>query len=90
VQVLHISNGDTINNKLKDKSSRVTKMLEAKKSDKELIAEIYLLCLSRQPTAEEESKLLKLLQETPPAEKRQAVEDLFWGVLSSREFLFNH
>ncbi|WP_417376134.1 DUF1549 domain-containing protein [Gimesia maris] len=90
VQVLHISNGDTINNKLKDKASRVTKMLDAKKTDKELIAEIYLLCLSRQPTATEERKLLRLLQETPPAEKRQAVEDLFWGVLSSREFLFNH
>ncbi|QDU10345.1 DUF1549 domain-containing protein [Gimesia aquarii] len=90
VQVLHISNGDTINNKLKAKESRVTKLMAAKKADKELVADIYMLCLSRKPTTEEETKLAKLLSETPKAEKRQAVEDLFWGILSSREFLFNH
>lgn len=90
VQVLHISNGDTINNKLKAKESRVTKLMNAKKSDKELIADIYMLCLSRKPTPKEETQLSKLLSETPKAEKRQVIEDLFWGILSSREFLFNH
>lgn len=90
VQVLHLSNGDTINNKLKAKESRVTKLLKSKQSDQELIERIYLLCLSRKPTDEEATKLLNILQETPDAEKRQVVEDLFWGVLSSREFLFNH
>ncbi|MFK7778742.1 MAG: DUF1549 and DUF1553 domain-containing protein, partial [Gimesia sp.] len=90
IQVLHISNGDTINNKLKAKESRVTKLLESKKSDKELLETIYMLCLSRKPTAEEQTQLIKILSETPAAEKRQAVEDVFWGVLSSREFLFNH
>lgn len=90
VQVLHLSNGDTINNKLKAKESRVTKLLESNKSDKQLIADIYMLCLSRKPTKKEETELTKLLVETPQAEKRQAVEDLFWGILSSREFLFNH
>jgi transcription initiation factor IIE alpha subunit len=90
VQVLHLSNGDTINNKLKAKESRVTKLLKAKQTDQELIERIYLLCLSRKPTPDEATKLLNILQETPKAEKRQVVEDLFWGVLSSREFLFNH
>lgn len=90
IQVLHISNGDTINNKLKAKENRVTKLLETKKTDKELIADIYMLCLSRKPTIDEEIKLAKLLSETPKSEKRQAIEDLFWGILSSREFLFNH
>lgn len=90
IQVLHISNGDTINNKLKSKESCVTKFLNAKKPEKQLIEEIYMLCLSRKPTIEEETQLTKLLSETPAAEKRQAIEDLFWGVLSSREFLFNH
>lgn len=90
VQVLHLSNGDTINDKLKAKESRVTKLLEAKKSDKELIAAIYMLCLSRKPTEKEETQLTQLLSETPQTEKREAVEDLFWGILSSREFLFNH
>jgi hypothetical protein len=33
---------------------------------------------------------LAVLKETPAEERRQAVEDVFWGVLSSKEFLFNH
>ena len=79
-----------INNKLKAKESRVTKLLDAKQSDQELVKQIYLLCLSRKPTPEENTQLLNILKETPQAERRQVVEDLFWGVLSSREFLFNH
>ncbi len=90
VQVLHISNGDTINNKLKAKESRVSKLMKSRKSTAEQIADIYLICLSRKPTAQEETKLTKLIDETPKAEKRQVIEDLFWGILSSREFLFNH
>jgi hypothetical protein len=31
-----------------------------------------------------------VLNQTPEAEQRAAVEDLFWAILSSREFLFNH
>ena len=38
-------------------------------------------------------KLFPILTSTPgeiAAKKRQAIEDVFWSVLSSREFLFNH
>jgi len=30
------------------------------------------------------------LEAAPAEERRQVVEDLFWALLSSREFLFNH
>jgi hypothetical protein len=35
-------------------------------------------------------QILKILTETPPDETRVVLEDLAWGILSSKEFLFNH
>jgi hypothetical protein len=90
VQVLHISNGDTINKKLEEAGSRIGKLLEAKASNEALVDEAYLSALSRFPTESEKQQLVTALNETPEAERRAAVEDLFWAVLSSREFLFNH
>ena len=90
VQVLHITNGDTLNKKLEAKGSRPQELLDAGLSDEAVIDEVYLSGLSRFPTAEEKQKLLAVFAETPKSERRQVVEDLFWGVLSTKEFLFNH
>ena len=93
VQVLHISNGETINEKLQADGSRVTelmKQLEHGMSLETLVDTAYLNCLSRYPTSEERSRFVAILQETPQSEQRQTVEDLYWALLSSREFIFNH
>ncbi len=90
VQVLHISNGDTINQKLAAKNSRVEQLLAAKTPDDKIIDEAYLSALSRPPTDGEKQQLVDVLAQTPAAEKRQAVEDIYWSLLSSKEFLFNH
>lgn len=93
VQVLHVANGDTINGKLKTKDNRVSRLLSADHSDAELTEEIFLHCLSRFPTAQEKSRVVELLSQVSDLdadEKRLVVEDVFWSLLSTREFLFNH
>tara|TARA_R110002072_G_scaffold179059_1_gene335047 strand:+ start:100500 stop:102935 length:2436 start_codon:yes stop_codon:yes gene_type:complete len=93
VQVLHVANGDTINGKLKEKENRVSKLLAAGHSSADLTDEIFLYALSRFPTEEEKSRIVELLSQTPDentTEKRLVVEDIFWSLLSTREFLFNH
>ncbi|MCB1076662.1 MAG: DUF1553 domain-containing protein [Verrucomicrobiae bacterium] len=90
VQVLHVANGVTVNDKLASKDGIVEAMLKAKRPDAEIIDEAYLRCLSRPPTETEKSGFLDLLASTPEAEKRAAMEDLFWALMSSREFLFQH
>jgi hypothetical protein len=63
-------------------------LLAAKKSPTEIIRVLYVRCLSRQPLPDELAALEKLVAQSPkPAE---ALEDLFWGLLNSREFCFNH
>jgi hypothetical protein len=90
VQVLHISNGDTINQKLAAKGNRLEQMLAANTPHEKIIEEAYLAALSRFPSDTEKSKLLAALGETKDTDPRQLIEDLYWSILSSKEFLFNH
>lgn len=90
VQVLHIANGVTLNGKLSAKGNLIEKALAASKPDAQVLDELYLTALSRLPTADERTRIVKELSTIPAAEKRAAWEDVYWSVLSSREFLFNH
>ena len=88
VQVLHLSNGDTLNNNLRSKQSRVNTMITQSNGD--IIDEAYLLCLSRRPSDSERKRLQNIFEVTPETERRGVVEDLFWALMTSREFLFQH
>ncbi|MEX2113079.1 MAG: DUF1549 domain-containing protein [Pirellulales bacterium] len=90
VQVLHISNGDTVNQKLTAKGNRIEQMLAANVANAQIIEEAYLAALSRFPTGAERARLATALDEVSPDERREAIEDLLWSILSSKEFLFNH
>jgi len=89
-QALHIANGDTLNQKLKAKNNRIEKLIAEQVADEKIVEEVYLAALSRFPGDAEKAKLLALLAESKDAGKREVVEDLYWGILSSKEFLFNH
>ena len=90
-QALHIANGDTLNQKLSAKGNRVEKLLASAANDAQLADEAYLLAIGRTPTDKERAGVLKVLSASKdPTEKRLAVEDVLWGLMSSREFLFNH
>lgn len=88
-QVLHILNGETLIQKLEAKDNRLSKQLEANLPPEQLAEELFLAGLSRFPTDRERQKMSEILSVASPEERRQAVEDLYWSVLSSKEFLFN-
>ncbi|MBI1902597.1 MAG: DUF1553 domain-containing protein [Planctomycetia bacterium] len=91
VQVLHIANGDTINAKLSAKGNRIDKLLSGGASDEQLVEDAYLACIGRFPTDDEKRQVLETLKDPPDgASRRELAEDLFWALLSSKEFLFNH
>jgi len=89
-QVLHISNGDTLNKKLTAKGNRLEKLLAEKMPSEKIVEEIYLSALCRFPTDAEKQKMTKAFEGAEEKERRQVLEDIYWAVLSSREFLFNH
>jgi hypothetical protein len=90
VQVLHISNGDTLNNKLTKDDNRLSKHLSAGLTDDQIMDDLYLAALSRRPTDEERVQLNAAIAAAGPDGRRAVWEDVYWGVLSSKEFLFNH
>jgi hypothetical protein len=58
--------------------------------ESELIESAYLRCLARFPTATERDSLLRELAAADSSERRIVMEDLFWSLMTSREFLYNH
>jgi hypothetical protein len=93
VQVLNLSNGDTLNEKLKASGNRLERLLRLRgegMSTPALVDEIYLTCLARYPSFAERDHLIALVPRPGDPSEREIVEDVFWGLLTSREFLFNH
>jgi hypothetical protein len=90
VQALHISNGDTIRTKLSAKDGKVSSAARGDDPLYHVIEELYLSALSRYPTDQEVAKLLAATSDDKSTDRRQTIEDLYWAVLSSREFMFNH
>jgi hypothetical protein len=86
-QALHLINGDTVNGKIQQ-GGLLKRLLAEKKFPEERIVELYERCFSRRPTAEELEKLSPLFR--ADSNQEQALGDLFWALLNSREFLFNH
>ena len=86
-QALHLLNGTTVNDKVQE-GGVVKALLKAGKKPDEIIADLYMRCLSRKPTPEETTELQKFLADAKDAEP--VLNDLFWSLLNSKEFIFNH
>jgi len=86
-QSLHLLNGDSTTQKIAG-GGLIAKRLAEKNPPEPIIQELFIRCLGRKPTAAEINKLNTAVASIP--DKRQALEDVFWSLLNTREFMFNH
>ncbi|MBT5847006.1 MAG: DUF1549 domain-containing protein, partial [Verrucomicrobiales bacterium] len=86
-QALHLLNGDTVNSK-HTRGGVVRNLIQGGKTPSEIVDDLYVRCLARKPTAPEKAKLMVFFTEGRPEE--EVLNDLFWAVLNSKEFIFNH
>lgn len=86
-QALHLLNGDTVNAKIQQ-GGVITKLLAEKVEPLQIVERLYIACLGRKPNEAELNNLKPLF--TQGSNVQQALEDTFWALLNSREFLFNH
>lgn len=92
VQVLHLSNGDTLNSKLSDATSIVSRWVADSRLVEEIVEESYLLALSRFPSAAERKDLVAVTEAelAQGIDRRTVLEDMLWSLMTSPEFLFTH
>jgi hypothetical protein len=92
-QALHLNNGQTLNDKLRAKGSRIERWVKDKTDDEQSIRQLFLMALCREPSPGEVQKFKELMTgaaQDKNTSRRQVLEDLFWALLTGREFLFNH
>jgi hypothetical protein len=87
-QALHLMNSETTTVKLEDRRGRVAMLAASDLSDDQIIEQLYLAAVSRLPTAEEQSLMQK--SSSQASSRQEAVEDILWTILNTREFVFNH
>lgn len=89
-QAFHLHNGETLNKKLQAKECAVASAAEEADAGK-VIDRLYLAAFCRLPEANQRVRLSAVIAaESQPAARRLAIEDLYWSVLSSKEFVFNY
>ena len=86
-QALHLLNGSTVSDKIQE-GAVVKALLKAGKNREEIIDDLYLRCFARKPTEKELTKLNAFFKD--PKKDDQVLTDLFWSLLNSKEFIFNH
>ncbi|QGJ69379.1 Translation initiation factor 2 [Planctomycetales bacterium 10988] len=87
-QALHLLNGSTVSSNIV-RGKVVSDALKEKQDPKQILETIYLRALCRKPSVDEVAAFNQMLAEKG-ANHQQILEDIFWAVLNSREFIFNH
>jgi hypothetical protein len=87
-QTLFRMTDQSILSKLAAGNGRVQTLLKSKKSDEELLEELFLATLTRFPT-DKEKLFFKAYMERKK-DRQAAITDTLWALINTREFILNH
>lgn len=86
-QALHLLNGETTTGKIAE-GHLIERLLERHSDPMTIVTLLYERCVSRQPTEEEAAAISERLKSA--TDINVSLTDLFWALLNSNEFIFNH
>jgi hypothetical protein len=84
-QALQLITGPLVNHAVSTADNRLGDLLNAGRSNREIVEELYLAALCRRPTATEASAILERVDAA--ADRRAALEDVMWALLNAKEFM---
>jgi hypothetical protein len=87
-QALSMINGSTVHQKVAN-SPVVNDMFKDGKTPQQMVVELYIRCLGRTPSEGEMGSLSAQIAQAGN-DKQKVIVDLFWALLNSQEFVFNH
>ncbi|MEZ6037020.1 MAG: DUF1549 and DUF1553 domain-containing protein [Planctomycetota bacterium] len=88
-QVLHLINGDTVEQKVRSRDGRLQRLLQAKTEPAQIVEELFLAAYARPPRDDERERILQGIAAAGDA-AGAAWEDVLWAIVNSKEFLFQH
>ena len=86
-QTLHLTVGNTIEPRLIS-NPKIKSVVGESESTKQAIEDLFILALSRKPTEEEAAAFESMIKDSDA--NLATYEDIFWALLNSTEFMFNH
>jgi hypothetical protein len=98
-QALQLANGPMLNDKLRSDAGVIARLVKEGRTDAEVIDHLTKSALGRPPTEAERARILPVIAEASAGiddsearskARREAIEDVYWAILTSQEFLFNH
>ncbi len=89
VQSLHMMNSKALQTKLTQSTGRAAKLAASTRSPEDIVTELYFTLFNRPPT-HAELKTATATFAAKDATRQTATEDVFWALLNSAEFVFNH
>ncbi len=92
LQALYLMNGKFLNERLNaTKNGMISVLANTPGNAQRQIETLYLMSLSRQPTAKELEQLIPYVNSGgATGDRTQALADVFWALLNSSEFAANH
>ncbi len=84
-QAFALISGRIVESKLALRENRIGELIDSGRSTGDLVQELYLGSLSREPTSSEREAGEKYVQSHP--DRRKAFEDLQWALFNTKEFL---
>ena len=87
-QVLHLMNGEAMENRLGAEDGRLKTLLKSGKSDREIVEHFFLATMGRFPSDAQWSTVESSFASS--GDREGVMRDLLWALVNSKEFLFNH
>ena len=86
-QALHLINGKSLSSRIASPGSKLARLLATPKiTNEQLVEELYLLVLCRQPKANEMVLMLKHFEDN--SDRAKAGQDVMWVLFNTKEFIF--
>ncbi len=74
--------------KMRSPANRAAKLVKAKMTDEQIVEELFLATLTRMPTEKELEASLKFIKGEKV--RLEALQDISWALINTREFILNH
>ena len=86
-QLLHLQNSDDLYRKMKSPEGEFAKICAGQSDDNAVIDWLFLSTIGRLPRDEQRASVVELLN---TGDRQEVLLDVFWALLNSKEFTFNH